>query len=159
MTAVVIDVEKGEIELEVSINFDAHFAASYGVEHGVVDRGGGVVHSFPLMWAEALDLLAEAVLDGGVDLGSLAAVAGSGQQHGTVYLNDRASRAVGELDADQPLAAQLADIFTRESSPIWMDTSTTATAVALTSWTSRFGSGVQQRWPPPHPISRKGCRP
>ena len=126
MTAVVIDVHEGEIELELSVNFDAHFAASYGVKNGVVDRGDGVVHSFPLMWAEALDLLAQSMLDGGVDLGSLAAVAGSGQQHGTVYLNDRASRALGQLDAGQPLAPQIGDIFSRPSSPIWMDTSTAA---------------------------------
>ncbi len=126
MTAVVIDVHEGEIELELSVNFDAHFAASYGVKNGVVDRGDGVVHSFPLMWAEALDLLVQSMLDGGVDLGSLAAVAGSGQQHGTVYLNDRASRALGQLDAGQPLAPQIGDIFSRPSSPIWMDTSTAA---------------------------------
>jgi xylulokinase len=125
MTAVVIDLQRGELELEESVNFDSHFSASYRVDHGVVERADGVVHSFPLMWAEALDLLFQTMRDGGVDLGSIAAIAGSGQQHGTVYLNDKAPVALGELDAMRPLAAQIGDIFSRASSPIWMDTSTT----------------------------------
>ena len=126
MTAMVIDAEKGEIELEESVSFDDHFSAVYGVEHGVVDRGEGVVHSFPLMWAEALDLLFQTLRADGFDFSSIHALAGSGQQHGTVYLTEKASRVLGRLDSGQPLVSQIADIFSRASSPIWMDTSTTA---------------------------------
>ena len=115
MTAMVIDAEKGEIELEESVSFDDHFSAVYGVEHGVVDRGDGVVHSFPLMWAEALDLLFQALRADGFDFSSIHALAGSGQQHGTVYLNEKASRVLGRLDSGQPLVSQIADIFFIES--------------------------------------------
>jgi len=124
MTGLVIDWDSGEICLELSVNFDEHFAAEYGVENGVVDLGDGQVHSSPLMWAQALDLLFER-LGEQCDLSQLDAVSGSGQQHGTVYLNETAAGRLSGLDAGLPLAAQLSDMFSRATAPIWMDTSTT----------------------------------
>ena len=70
----------------------------------------GVVHSAPLMWAEALDLLLQTLVDQGHDLGEVRAVAGSGQQHGTVYLNASAGPALARLSPGQPLKDQLAAI-------------------------------------------------
>lgn len=125
MTGLIIDAEAGRIIAEESINFDAHFKAAYGIENGVIDLGGGVVHSAPLMWAEALDLLFQILRDRGHDLSQIRAIAGSGQQHGTVYLNDQAARTLGSLDPGRPLKDQLAGIFSRATAPIWMDTSTT----------------------------------
>lgn len=126
LTGLVIDAENGAIDAEVSINFDAHFKERYGIENGVVELGNGAVHSAPLMWAEALDMLLIALKDHGVDLGQIAAVSGSGQQHGTVYLNVSAGAALAHLDAKRSLGDQLENIFSRATSPIWMDTSTTA---------------------------------
>ena len=126
LTGLVIDAKNGCIDAEVSINFDAHFKGRYGVENGVIELGNGAVHSAPLMWAEALDLLMVALKDHGVDLGQIAAIAGSGQQHGTVYLNVSAGAALAHLDANRLLGDQLETIFSRATSPIWMDTSTTA---------------------------------
>ena len=57
ITGLLIDAEQCAIVAEASINFDEHFKATYGVVNGVLDLGEGVVHSAPLMWAEALDLL------------------------------------------------------------------------------------------------------
>ncbi len=124
MSALVIDVEKGRIEAEESINFDDHFQDRYGVANGVVERAGGEVHSFPLMWVEALDRLLDTLRRQGCDLGAIGAIGGAGQQHGTVYLNGGAGSALGGLRADAPLVDQLGDILSRPSSPIWMDTST-----------------------------------
>jgi len=126
MTGLLIDVETARIAAEESINFDEHFKAAYGIENGVIDLGDGVVHSSPLMWAETLDLLFQSLRDQGHDLSQIRAVAGSGQQHGTVYLNDQGGRVLENLRADQPLKDQLASIFSRPTSPIWMDTSTPA---------------------------------
>ena len=126
MSALVIDAEKGGIEAEESINFDDHFQQRYGVANGVVERAGGEVHSFPLMWVEALDLLLETLRRQGCDLSAIGAVSGAGQQHGTVYLNGRAAAALAALGAGVPLVDQLGDIFSRLSAPIWMDTSTAA---------------------------------
>lgn len=124
MTGLVVDSNSREICLELSVNFDEHFAADYGVENGVMDLGDGQVHSSPLMWAQALDLLFER-LGEQCDLSELDAVSGSGQQHGTVYLNETAAGCLAGLDAGLPLAAQLSGVFSRATAPIWMDTSTT----------------------------------
>ncbi len=124
MTGLVIDTDAGALLAEESIGFDEHFAARYGVDKGVLDLGGGRVHSPPLMWAEALELLCARLRDTGVDLGRIEALAGSGQQHGTVYLNEAAAGAFGGLDPDHDLTEQLAEVFSRPTAPIWMDTST-----------------------------------
>ena len=124
ITGLLIDAEQRAIVAEASINFDEHFKATYGVVNGVLDLGDGVVHSAPLMWAEALDLLLQTLADQGHDLGAVRAIAGSGQQHGTVYLNASAGPALARLSPSQPLKDQLAAIFARPTSPIWMDTST-----------------------------------
>ena len=126
MSGLIIDTESGRIAAEESINFDAHFKGIYGIENGVLDQGGGQIHSCPLMWAEALDLLLQTLKDRGHDLGQIAAIAGSGQQHGTVYLNNSAAAALARLDGGKPLRDQLTGIFSRPTSPIWMDTSTAA---------------------------------
>ena len=124
ITGLLIDTEQRAIIAEASINFDEHFKTTYGVVNGVLDLGDGVVHSAPLMWAEALDLLLQTLVDQGHDLGAVQAIAGSGQQHGTVYLNASAGPALARLSPSQPLKDQLAAIFARPTSPIWMDTST-----------------------------------
>lgn len=126
ITGLLIDSEAHAIIAEESINFDAHFKDAYGVENGVFELGAGAVHSAPLMWVEALDLLLQTLKDQGHDLSQIQAIAGSGQQHGTVYLNGSAAAALENLTAEKSLKDQLAHIFSRETAPIWMDTSTAA---------------------------------
>ena len=125
LSAAVIDAAEGTLIDEETVGFDEHYSNRYGVENGVLDLGGGQMHSAPLMWAEALDLLLERLRDRG-SLDGIRAVAGSGQQHGTVYLNDSAATALGGLQATRSLAEQLAGCLSRATAPIWMDTSTTA---------------------------------
>ncbi len=126
MTALIIDAGTEEINAEESINFDAHFKAAYGIENGVWDLGEGEVHSSPLMWAEALEILLQALREKGCDLGAIDAISGSGQQHGTVYLNHRAAEVLANLDPGRTVASQVEGIFSRPTAPVWMDTSTTA---------------------------------
>jgi xylulokinase len=126
MTGLIIDIKSGQITAEQCIGFDDHFESAYGIKNGVVDLGEGQVHSSPLMWAEALDLLLLTLREKGINLGQISAIAGSGQQHGTVYLNDHAAATLGGLVADRPLVDQIGDIFSRPTAPIWMDTSTAA---------------------------------
>ena len=40
ITGLIIDTDTGTIAAEESVNFDEHFAGKYGVENGVVDKGG-----------------------------------------------------------------------------------------------------------------------
>ena len=124
LTGLVIDTDERAIAAEVSVNFDEHFAERYGVENGAIELDNGAVHSAPLMWTEALDLLFQSLRTEGVSLGEIGAIAGSGQQHGTVYLNASAAEALAHLDPQRDLADQLELIFSRATSPIWMDTST-----------------------------------
>jgi len=59
-----------------------------------------------------------------VDLSQIGAIAGSAQQHGSVYLRGSFTETIASLRADAPLADQLAGVFTRATAPIWMDSST-----------------------------------
>src|SRR5262249_52128577 len=83
------------------------------------------VHAPPLMWAEALDLCFEDLRERGAPLGEVLAISGSGQQHGSVYLAAEAERVFETLEPARPLAAQIAHVFSRATSPVWMDSSTT----------------------------------
>ena len=123
LTGIIVDSESSGIILEESINYDQYFSKKYRVQHGVIERGLGVVHSYPLMWVEALDLLLTKIRDNGFDLSSVKALSGSGQQHGTVYLNKNASDALKHLRPEKTLVEQLNGIFSRDTSPVWMDSS------------------------------------
>ena len=133
LTAVVIDADSRKTVAEVSLNFDATLPA-YGTRNGVL-RGADptVVHAPPLMWAEALDRMLGRLPKEGVDVASILAIAVSGQQHGSVYLNDRAPAALAGLAGAPDLAAGLGGIFARASSPIWMDSSTSAECAEITA--------------------------
>jgi xylulokinase len=124
LSAVVIDYDRRQVVYDKSLNFDQALP-QYKTRNGVLpNRDPLVKHSPPLMWAEALDLLFAAMKKDGVALGDILAVSGSGQQHGSVYLNDRAAAALDGLDARKSLAENLKGIFARRTSPIWMDSST-----------------------------------
>lgn len=131
LSAIVFDGASGGIVAESSVNFGSdlpHYKAPQGFIPGGED---GEVHSDPRMWLEALDLCLQRLRDGGTDLGSISAISGAGQQHGTVYLNENGTRRIASLDAAESLSAQFAGCFSRETSPIWMDTSTTAQCRAI----------------------------
>jgi xylulokinase len=106
---------------------------SYGTRHGVLANADPrVVHSSPVMWSEALDrMIAELVRDADVDWGRLRAISGSAQQHGSVYVNALARGRLGSLMPEMPLVDQIGDLFSRRTSPIWMDSSTTSQCAAI----------------------------
>lgn len=126
LSAIVIEMA-GEIRrvvFEDSLGFDTAFP-DYGTQHGVLPSDDpAVASSSPLLWAEALDTMMGRVAAAGFDLQQLAAIAGSAQQHGSVYLHGDAAARLASLDPRQPLAAQIRTIFSRADSPIWMDSST-----------------------------------
>jgi xylulokinase len=128
LTAIAIEV-RGQVRRVVhrdTLNFDAELTG-YGTDHGAVAGGDpSVVTSPPLMWVEGLDRILARLAESGVDWSSLTAVAGSAQQHGSVYLNARASAILKALDPLEGLVAQLGGVFTRQQSPIWMDSSTSS---------------------------------
>lgn len=119
------DPASTRILLERSLNFDEHFP-EFGTRNGVLTGKGGEVHSPPQMWVKALEEVLALLKKQGAPLDKVAAIGFSGQQHGSVYLNASAERALASLDASRALAPQLDFIYSRKTSPIWMDSSTTA---------------------------------
>lgn len=124
-SAVVIDTVAGVVVTEASVNFGQslpHYEAPSGF---IPDGVGGEVHSDPRMWLDALELLFEA-LRTQCDLSRIAAICGAGQQHGSVYLNAAWPGVLAGLSPEDSLASQIGPCLSRETAPIWMDTSTAA---------------------------------
>ena len=142
LTAIVLEVGRGfspaepgfspadegrrRIVFESSIAFDESFP-QYGTRHGVLPGDDpATAVSPPLLWVEALELMFDRLSKSGLDLQRLAAISGSAQQHGSVYLNASAAPALAALDPARPLAPQVAAMLARTVAPIWMDSSTSA---------------------------------
>jgi xylulokinase len=124
LSAIIIDYDTRRVVYEHSLNFDKTLP-HYGTENGALrSRDPLVVHSPPLMWVEALDTIFAQMKRDGVPLGNILAISGSGQQHGSVYLNDRAASALARLNPAKSLVENLRGVFSRSTSPIWMDSST-----------------------------------
>jgi xylulokinase len=126
LSAIVIDYDARRVVYDHSLNFDKSLP-HYGTQNGTLRSDDPlVVHSPPLMWVEALDSLFAQMKQDGVPLGDILAISGSGQQHGSVYLNARASNALARLNPAKSLVDNLRGVFSRSTSPIWMDSSTSA---------------------------------
>jgi xylulokinase len=76
------------------------------------------------MWVEALELLFEKMKTAEIPIYNIKAITGSGQQHGTVYLNSKFERNLTKLDINKSLISQIRDSLSRSTSPVWMDSST-----------------------------------
>lgn len=107
------------------VHFDSdlpHYKTKDGVYRDSSVNGRIVSHT--LMWVEALDMMLQKVSKK-IDLGKVAAVSGSGQQHGSVYWKSGSSTIFSSLDPKKPLVEQFGEAFSVKESPIWMDSSTT----------------------------------
>jgi xylulokinase len=163
LSAVVIDLGARKVIYEKSLNFDQALP-HYKTRNGVLpNRDPLVKHSPPLMWAEALDLLFAGMKKDGVPLGEILAVSGCGQQHGSVYLNDRVTDALANLDPQKSLVENLSGVFARKTSPIWMDSSSAAECAEIRKklggikyTASRTGSDAFERFSGPQ--IRKFCK-
>ena len=109
---------------EQTVNFDKELP-EFKTEGGAHrHRDGLTVTSPPLMWVAALELLLQKMKADKCPLGRIAAVSGSGQQHGSVWLRKGARLVLNGLVAERSLRDQLANVFSVTDSPIWMDSST-----------------------------------
>jgi xylulokinase len=124
LSTVIVDCDRRKVVYDKSLNFDQALP-QYRTQNGVLPNVNPLVkHSSPLMWAEALDLIFAEMKKDGVALGEILAISGSGQQHGSVYFNDRAADALTDLGSATSLVSALQGVFSRPTSPIWMDSST-----------------------------------
>jgi len=140
LTAVAIEIPTRRITGTFSVNYDDRLP-HWGTENGVLrSEDPRVNHSPPLMWVEALDLLFEDMKKYGFPFGEVEAIAGSGQQHGSVYLGPEAEEALRALPEASNLKDALKGIFTRGTSPIWMDSSTTRECAEITEAVGGVGA-------------------
>jgi len=135
LTAIVLDVERDRprVVFESSVAFDEALPR-YGTRHGVLPRDEpGVAVSSPPMWADALDLILGHVAASGLDLQQLEAIAGSAQQHGSVYFNADAAEVLRRLDPRSAPGGQVSRALSRPVAPIWMDASTSPECAEITA--------------------------
>lgn len=133
LKAIIIDPARGEIVCSKAVNFSKDLP-SYHCPGGVLENPDPLVkHADPLMWLAALDLILQRLQADGAPLARVAAISGDGQQHGSVYLNEKFPGLVAGLDPELELAGQLAPALARKSSPIWMDSSTGGECAELTA--------------------------
>lgn len=125
LTATIIDFETKKTVYEKSINFEETLGAKYAVKSGTLEnRNPLVVHSSPKMWLESVDILFSKMRDEGAPLSKVLAISGSGQQHGSVYLTEKFPPYLSSIKDKNSLTYSADEIFSRKTSPIWMDSST-----------------------------------
>jgi xylulokinase len=124
-TALVLDTAKGTTVARARAAFGADFP-DRGHPEGFL-RGGpaGEVHADPLVWLDGLELALDRLAKL-TDLSQIDAVSVSGQQHGSVYLAAGYEAALADGSRATSLAAKISPVLARRTSPIWMDSSTSA---------------------------------
>lgn len=130
ISAVIIDVTTGRIVAEEGISFSEfpEFNCLNGFLEGTDEL---VKHADPLVWLAGLERLLGNLRDNDIDLARVESISGSGQQHGTVYLN-RNFLEPASWQWAQGLVPMLKPMLARTSSPIWMDSSTSAECTEIT---------------------------
>ena len=121
--AVAWDVAAQRVVFSASVNYGKDMPP-YGSPDGFLPNDDVLVrHADPRMWIEGLELVLARLQATGCPMSEIAAIGGDAQQHASVYLES--------LD---PL------VFSRKTSPIWMDSSTSAEVAALDA---KFGGRLQ----------------
>lgn len=124
-TGIVIDLSSKNIVYHNSINYSKDIPLYNDQNAIIVDESEQKIHQYPLMWIEALEQLFEDLVQSSIIVKDIKFISGSGQQHGTVYLNNTFAEKLQNLNPTISLRDQLKDSFSRKTSPIWMDSSTT----------------------------------
>lgn len=138
--AELIDIAEGTVVNSAGINFGQDLP-EYRSPNGFIEDPDPLVKTAdPLMWVAALELLLEKMKNSGAPMSEIEGISGSGQQHGTVYLNERFNDILRHLDVKEKLPEQLRPALSRQRSPIWMDRSTTTECRELME---RFGERMQ----------------
>ena len=136
VTAALIDAAQGGVVASHSLNYAADPRLNrFGIDHAsyiIPPRAPGEADQNPLMFLAALDALFSD-LKGMADLGKVAAIACSAQQHGHVYLNASWREAAKGLKAGGggSLAERMAGTFSLGTAPIWKTSDTASEAADI----------------------------
>ncbi|MFX0023458.1 MAG: xylulokinase [Candidatus Hermodarchaeota archaeon] len=124
LTGLVIDFKSNKVIYRYSVNYDKELP-HYQTKNGVIYLNNNtIIHSYPLMWIEALELLFAKFSSDSLPLFEIKAISGSAQQHATVYLNNKLETVLLNLDIKKSLISQIEPTLSQQTSPIWMDSST-----------------------------------
>jgi len=138
--AEIIDTGTGTFVAGESVHFGTDLP-EYRSPKGFLPNDDPLIRqSAPMMWLDGLELLFLKLKNSGVDLSRIKGISGSGQQHGSVYLNAGFESGLPMLDPAKRLSEQLAGTLARKVSPIWMDRSTEQECRELDE---RFGKRLQ----------------
>ncbi len=134
LTAVLLEKSGEGVRIlhEESLNFDQELP-EFGTRNGVLPGAPGEAHTPPQLWVKALEKIFASLHAKKLPLGDVVAIGTSGQQHGSVYLNASAEAALLALDPAKRLAAQIEGIYSRATSPIWMDATTSEECREITA--------------------------
>ena len=125
LSALVIDTDQNKIIYEKGVNFGTDLP-EYNSPNGFIENDNDLIrHADPMMWVAAIDLLFSQMKSDGFDFSKIDCVSGSGQQHGSVYLNKKFLDESNWNNGDN-LVDSLSPMLSRKCSPIWMDSSTSA---------------------------------
>ncbi len=136
VTAALIDAAQGGVVASHSLIYAADPRLNrFGIDHAsyiIPPRAPGEADQNPLMFLAALDALFSD-LKGMVDLGKVAAIACSAQQHGHVYLNSSWREAVKGLKAGGGgnLVERMSGSFSLGTAPIWKTSDTASEAADI----------------------------
>ena len=122
--AIVWDASAQKVVASAAINYGRDLP-QYKSPDGFLPSGDVLVrHANPQMWIDAIEMVLAKLQHEGCDMGKIAAIGGDAQQHATVY-----------LESFDPL------VFSRSTSPIWMDSSTSEECACLDA---KFGMRLRE---------------
>ena len=131
--AVAWDVAAQKVVFSASVNYGKDLP-QYGSPDGFLPNDNVLVrHADPRMWVEGLELVLKRLQASGCPMDQIAAIGGDAQQHASVFLSEHGVEGLrsGEVESSW---------FSRNTSPIWMDSSTGAEVAALDA---KFGARLQ----------------
>ncbi|OGS27010.1 MAG: hypothetical protein A2297_02995 [Elusimicrobia bacterium RIFOXYB2_FULL_48_7] len=128
----VLDTAGGAIIYTGKIDYDSQFP-EYGTAGGVLPSPDPEIrHTSPYLLVEALEHVFKKLKADSVDLSAVRAIKTDCMQHCTVYTNAYFAGAVANLKSSASLVSQIRPSFSRNTCPIWEDSSTRKEAETLT---------------------------
>ncbi len=137
ISAVVLDVDARAVTHQISLAYrDDSRLNGFGIESETLllpPREPGEADQPPRMFLAGLDAVFSDLRDAGAPLGEIAAIAVSAQQHGHVYLNNRAKTAIHNLQdtasggtsgGTADLATRFSGVFAYPRAPVWQTANT-----------------------------------
>ena len=139
LSAVVLDIDAREAVLNLKVGYARDLdAARYGIrtsDYILPPREDGEAEQPPAMYFEAMDSLLAALKESELPMENIAVVNCSAQQHGHVYLNQRAEDIFARLNSVDSASLELSTLLdgclSCETAPIWMTSNTSEEATYI----------------------------